>query len=101
LTAQEGRAMSAEFHAVVPSDRLLGAERAREAELLLAGARPDPLEPALAVQVATAQVLLALYWEMRYQRPGAGADVVINGGPLNGYARGRHDSRPRATEPGA
>lgn len=50
------------------SDRLLGHELARAAEALLAGARSDP---AYALQFATVQVLLALYWELRHQNPGA------------------------------
>lgn len=50
------------------SDRLLGNELARAAEALLAEARPDP---AYALQFATVRVLLAFYWEVRHQRPGA------------------------------
>jgi hypothetical protein len=50
------------------SDRLLGNELARAAEALLAGTRPDP---AYALQFATVQVLLALYWELRHRGPGA------------------------------
>ena len=53
--------------------RARGAELARTAEALLAEARLDTIDPAHAVQLATASALLALYWEMREQRPGVAA----------------------------
>jgi hypothetical protein len=57
----------------VPPARLLGQELAEAAERLLTespGERPDP---AGAVRLATAQALLALYWELRHQRDGDAA----------------------------
>jgi hypothetical protein len=55
------------------SDRARGADLARAAEALLAEARLDTIDVAHAVQLATASALLALYWEMRNQRPYAAA----------------------------
>jgi hypothetical protein len=51
------------------SDRARGADLARAAEALLAEARLDTIDEAHAVRLATASALLALYWEMRDQRP--------------------------------
>jgi hypothetical protein len=76
------------------SDRLLGNELARAAEALLAGSRPDP---AYALQFATVQVLLALYWELRHHSPGAEAPpalewlsaLVCSGPPVAGHGPAR------------
>ena len=53
--------------------RLLGQELAEAAERLLVEVRGERLDPADAVRLATAQALLALYWELRHQRDGDAA----------------------------
>ena len=65
--------MGGGIDAMVSSERLLGGELARAAEALLAESRPDPRDPALALQFAAVQGLLALYWELRHQQPEAHA----------------------------
>lgn len=58
------------------TERLLGTELARAAESLIAGMRPELLDPALAVRLATARKLLASYWQLRRQRLPPGVDQV-------------------------
>jgi len=53
----------------VAAGRARGAEFAWTAEALLDEAALDTIDPAHAVQLATANALLALYWELRQQRP--------------------------------
>ena len=81
------------------ADRARGAELAKTAEALLAEARLDSIDAAHAVQLATASALLALYWEIRQQRPAAPA----GGGaaPPGGAVRCRPYRRRLASEPGA
>jgi hypothetical protein len=55
------------------SDRARGADLARAAEALLAEAGLDTIDVVHAVRLSTASALLALYWEMRHQRPYASA----------------------------
>lgn len=55
----------------------LGGQLESAAEALLADPALDLGDPGVALQVATAQVLLALYWEMRHQYPA----VEETGGP--------------------
>jgi uncharacterized sporulation protein YeaH/YhbH (DUF444 family) len=76
------------------SDRVRGAELAKAAEALLAEAQLDTIDVSHAVQLATASALLALYWEMRHERPSV---------PLADRAeRYRRYRRPAlATDPGA
>jgi len=50
--------------------RLLGQELAEAAERLLTEVRGERPDPADAVRLATAQALLALYWELRHQHAG-------------------------------
>jgi hypothetical protein len=92
--------MYAEINQAVSSERVLGAELARAAESLLAVPRPDAVDPALAIQIATAELLLALYWELRHEAPDAaaagGTVVSINRGTRRRSYRG-----PRASDPGA
>ena len=64
--------MVSEFHGAA-ADRERGVELARTAEALLAEAGLDEIDPAHAVQLATANALLALYWELRHQQPEAHA----------------------------
>ena len=91
--------MVSEFHGAA-ADRERGVELARTAEALLAEAGLDEIDPAHAVQLATANALLALYWEMRQQRSGGpsgddgrrrGAAAATRCGP---------NRRRLATEPG-
>jgi hypothetical protein len=86
----QGEVMSDEI-----SDRLLGNELARAAEALLAGARPDP---GYALRLATVQVLLALYWELRHRDPateeappeiGWISALVCSGPPVAGHGPAR------------
>jgi hypothetical protein len=51
--------------------RARGAVFARTAEALLDEAGLDTIDPAHAVQLATANALLALYWELRQQHQAA------------------------------
>jgi len=53
--------------------RVLGQELAVAAERLLTEVRHERPETADAVRLATAQALLALYWELRHQRGGDAA----------------------------
>jgi len=57
----------------VTPGRLLGQELAEAAEELLTEVRNGRPDPADAVQLATVQALLALYWELRHQRGGDAA----------------------------
>ena len=66
MTGKISRAGSAE--------RLRGGELAAAAERTLADAALNATDPAVIARLATAQVLLALYWELRHQRPGAPTD---------------------------
>lgn len=81
------------------TDRARGAELAKTAEALLAEARLDAIDATHAVQLATASALLALYWEVRQQRPATPA----GGGaaPPGGAVRCRPRRRGLASEPGA
>lgn len=65
------RALSEEFGGGVPVDHLLGSELAAAAEEALVNAAREAFDPVPAVQIATTQLLLALYWELRHQRPEA------------------------------
>ena len=77
-----------------PSDRAQGARLANAAEALLAEARLDTIDVGHAVQLATASAVLALYWELRHQRPPA---------PVAGRPERIHRQRSAqlASEPGA
>jgi len=81
------------------SERARGAELARTAEALLAEARLDSIDASHAVQLATASALLALYWEIRQQRPGA--PTGDGGAPAGSAVRCRPYRRQWASEPGA
>lgn len=70
--------MSGKISSTVSVERLLGDELASAAGRTLADAR---LEAAGAVRLATAQVLLALYWELRHQRPEG-----LPGDPMPGWS---------------
>jgi hypothetical protein len=59
--------MCGENDARVSTERLLGAELVRAAEGLLAGMSTEGRDAALDAQLATVQVLLGLYWELRHQ----------------------------------
>ena len=75
-------------------DRAQGAKLANAAEALLAEARLDTIDVGHAVQLATASAVLALYWELRHQRPlapAAGRPERIQ----------RRHSAQLATDPGA
>jgi hypothetical protein len=61
--------MFGEIGTAVSAENLLGGQLESAAEALLADPALDLGDPGVAVQVATAQVLLALYWEMRHQYP--------------------------------
>jgi len=63
----KGRDMFGEITTVVSAENLLGGQLESAAEALLADPALDLGDPGVALQVATAQVLLALYWEMRHQ----------------------------------
>jgi len=76
-----------------------GAKLAQAAEALLAEARLDTIDAAHAVQLATASALLALYWEVRQQRPGTPTGDGV--APPGGAVRCRPYRRQRASEPGA
>ena len=62
--------MSDQILGAISSERLLGHELAGAAERLLAKAGLDQLDGTDAVRLATVQVLLALYWELRHGRAG-------------------------------
>jgi hypothetical protein len=92
--------MSAEIYRAVSTERALGAELAKAAEALLAQSEPEPLEPTLAVQVAIADLLLTLYWELRHEHtdtPSIGTNVVS----IDSRRRRRTYRRPPASDPGA
>jgi hypothetical protein len=63
----ERQAVSAGINATVWVEHLLGGELSPAAGD--ESADPSLSGPALAIRLATAQVLLALYWELRHQRP--------------------------------
>jgi hypothetical protein len=63
--------MFSEIATAASAENLLGGRLESAAEALLADPALDLGEPGVALQVATAQVLLALYWEMRHQYPAA------------------------------
>jgi hypothetical protein len=53
------------------------------------------------VNLAVGKALLAMYWEMRYQRP---AQPQVNHWPaarINGWVVNTHEARTWASEPGA
>ena len=61
----------------VSTERLLGTELARAAESLIAGMRPELLDPALAARLVTTRKLLASYWRLRRRRlPSPAVDQV-------------------------
>jgi len=66
--------MSGKISRAVSVERLLGGELAAAAERTLAEVQLNASDPAVLVRLATAQVLLALYWELRHQRPEVPAD---------------------------
>jgi len=66
--------MSGKISRAVSVERLLGGELAAAAERTLADVQLNASDPAVLVRLATAQVLLALYWELRHQRPETPAD---------------------------
>ncbi|RSM64275.1 hypothetical protein DMB66_20435 [Actinoplanes sp. ATCC 53533] len=61
--------MTGEISEAVSVERLLGGELAAAAERTLAEAQLNASDPTVVVQLATAQVLMALYWELRHRRP--------------------------------
>lgn len=69
LSCAEARFMSGEGDRAAPAEQLLGSELAAAAEEVLAAAVRDAFDPVPALQVATTQLLLALYWELRHQHP--------------------------------
>jgi len=87
-------------HDWTASEQSRGADLARTAEALLAEAQLDTIDPAHAVQLATAHALLALYWEVRDLRTGPPLDPDPPV-PAGAAARCRRYHRERATEPGA
>ena len=62
--------MSDQILGAVSTERLLGNELAEAAERLLADTGLDQLDGTDAIRLATVQVLLALYWELRHGRAG-------------------------------
>jgi hypothetical protein len=72
LACAEARFMSGEADRGAPVERL-GSELAAAAEEVLAVAERDAFDPVPTLQVATTQLLLALYWELRHQHPGVPA----------------------------
>lgn len=76
------------------SDRAQGARLANAAEALLAEARLDTIDVGHAVQLATASAVLALYWELRHQRPLAPTAARPE------RIQRQHSTHP-ATDPGA
>lgn len=102
--------MTGESDMTVSTERLLGAELIRAAEAVMAGLRPEVLEPALAVQLVTVQVLLGLYWELRRQRlPASSVERLtgaLAGPPERGVAASvewlsalLRSCRPEVTDP--
>jgi hypothetical protein len=59
--------MSDEIFGAVSTQRLLGHELARAAEALVLQTGLDPLDRTDTLRLATVQVLLAMYWELRHQ----------------------------------
>ena len=93
--------MSTQTQGVHLGERELGDELARSAEALLAGATPGDAEATHSANLAIGKVLLALYWELRHQRP-ARPQIAHRPAPrTNGCAINKHDVRVRASEPGA
>lgn len=80
------------------SDRSRGADLARAAEALLAEAQVDTIDVAHAVQLATASALLAVYWELRNQRPYAATATAVADQPERPRIRQR---QKLASDPGA
>ena len=68
--------MSDEILGAVTTQRLLGHELARAAEAVVLEAGLEPLERADALRLATVQVLLAMYWELRHQGAGESAPAL-------------------------
>jgi hypothetical protein len=89
--------MSPEHNRTAP-EQSRGADLADTAEALLAEAQLDSIDPAHAVQLATAHALLALYWEVREVRTALSPRDAV---PPAGTLRCRTYRRERATEPGA
>jgi hypothetical protein len=79
----ERRAVSSEINAMVWGEHLLGGGLSSAAGEQLVDASSDVSGLALAVRRATAQVLLALYWELCHQHP-APAPVAGDDGPEPG-----------------
>jgi hypothetical protein len=71
--------MSGKISEAVSVERLLGSELAAAAERTLAEAQLNGSDPTVVVQLATAQVLLALYWELRHRRPEASTTAPYTG----------------------
>jgi hypothetical protein len=88
--------MSAEMNRM-PSQR--SAELAMAAEALLAEAQLESIDIAHAVNLATANALLALYWEMRLQRAESPTGEAV--APAGRGVGCRKLRRERASEPGA
>jgi hypothetical protein len=86
-------------HNRTASEQSRGADLADTAEALLAEAQLDSIDPAHAVQLATAHAMLALYWEVRQVRTALSPRDPVP--PAAGAARCRRYRRERATEPGA
>lgn len=93
--------MSTQTHAAHVGDRELGDHLAKSAAALLAGATFGGPDATHAVNLAVVKALLAMYWEMRYQRP---AQPQVNHWPaarINGWVVNTHEARTWASEPGA
>ena len=71
--------MTGKINGPVSVERLLGGELAAAAERTLADAQLNASDPAVVVRLATAQILMALYWELRHQRPEAPPDPPYAG----------------------
>jgi hypothetical protein len=87
--------MAVDSDAKVSIERLLGAELVRAAATLAAGLKPETLDPALAVRLATVQLLLDLYWKLRSGNNGlAGQNGKLAGLPADPRQSGNGTSQP-------
>jgi hypothetical protein len=73
--------MTGEINRTVTTERLLGAELVRAAETLVAGLKPEVVDPAWVIQLATVQALLGLYWELRSGTTATPVSTATPGGP--------------------
>jgi hypothetical protein len=74
--------MFGEIGTAVSAENLLGGRLESVAEALLADPGLDLRDPAQALQLAMAQVLLALYWELRHQHGPGPDDTAAPGSGL-------------------